>query len=309
MKHASTYIVHTKKRKGSQGSRSEAIAGYLFTSPVLLGLFLWTIGPMIAALFLSFSNWQLFEELKWVGLKNYDKVFTSDLFFYKSITVTLYYAFGSVVTTMIASVILGSMMNLNLKRISWIRTIIYLPSIVPIIASSFLWIWLFNPDFGLLNSVTSVVGLPKSQWIYAESSAVPSLIFMHLWASGSSALIILAGLKDVPRHLYEAVDIDGGGWWSKFIYVSLPMITPVIFFNLIIGFIGSLQVFTQAYVMTQGGPNNATMFYVYFIYREAFMNNNFGYASALAWILFLIIAVLTLLIFRSSKGWVHYGGE
>jgi multiple sugar transport system permease protein len=292
-----------------QKTRSEAIAGYIFTLPVILGLLLWTIGPMIASLFISFSNWQVFDELKWVNLANYEKIFTRDLFFYKSIAVTLYYAFGSVVTTTIASIILGTLMNLNVKRIAMIRTIFYLPTIVPVVASSFLWIWLFNPDFGLLNTILSLFGIPKLQWIFDESTAVPSLVFMHIWASGAGALIILAGLKDVPKHLYEAVEIDGGGWWHKFIYISLPMITPVIFFNLIMGFIGSLQTFTQAYVMTSGGPNNATLFFVYYIYREAFINNNFGYACALAWILFWIIAILTALIFRSSKGWVFYGGK
>jgi multiple sugar transport system permease protein len=292
-----------------QKARSEAIAGYIFTLPVILGLLLWTIGPMIASLFISFSNWQVFDELKWINLANYEKIFTRDLFFYKSIAVTLYYAFGSVVTTTIASIILGTLMNLNVKRIAMIRTIFYLPTIVPVVASSFLWIWLFNPDFGLLNTILSLFGIPKLQWIFDESTAVPSLVFMHIWASGAGALIILAGLKDVPKHLYEAVEIDGGGWRHKFIYISLPMITPVIFFNLIMGFIGSLQTFTQAYVMTSGGPNNATLFFVYYIYREAFINNNFGYACALAWILFWIIAILTALIFRSSKGWVFYGGK
>ncbi|WP_274649243.1 carbohydrate ABC transporter permease [Paenibacillus humicola] len=303
------YAITRKSAARSKRVRSEAVAGYLFTLPVILGLLLWTIGPMMASLVISFTNWQVFDVLRWVGIRNYDKIFTSDLFFYKSILVTLYYAFGSVVTTSIASILLGTLMNLGLKRIAILRTILYMPTIVPAVASSFLWIWLFNPDFGLLNTVLSVFGIPKQQWIFDESSAVPSLIFMHLWSSGSGALIILAGLKDVPKHLYEAVEIDGGNWLHKFFFVSLPMITPVIFFNLIMGFIGSLQAFTQAYVMTSGGPNNATLFYAYFIYREAFVNNNFGYACALAWILFWIIAVLTAFIFKSSKGWVFYGGK
>jgi len=301
--------VRLKSRKRSLIARKEAIAAYLFILPVILGLFLWTIGPMIASLFISFSNWQVFDTLKWVGISNYEKIFTRDLFFYKSILVTLYYAFGCVVTTSVASVILGSLMNMDMKRISFIRTVLYMPTIVPAVASSFLWLWLFNPDFGLLNSILSFFGIPKLQWVFAESTAIPSLILMHLWTAGSGALIVLAGLKDVPKHLYEAVEIDGGGWWSKFWYVSIPFITPVIFFNLVMGFIGSLQAFTTAYIMTQGGPNNATLFFVYYLYREAFVNNHFGYASALAWILFWIIAMLTALIFKSSKGWVFYGGK
>lgn len=304
---ASVGIEASKRR--SAKARSEAIAGYIFTAPAILGLLLWTLGPMIASLFISLSNWQIFDELQWIGLANYEKIFTSDLFFKKSLLITLYYALGSVITGNLAAIVLGLMMNMNLRSIALFRTIFYLPTIVPAVAASILWMWLFNPDFGLLNSLLSVAGLPKLQWIYEESTAIPSLIFMNLWVSGSGALIILAGLKDVPKHLYEAIEIDGGGWFHKFFYVSLPMITPVIFFNLIIGFINSLQAFSQAYIMTTGGPNNATLFFVYFIFREAFVNNNFGYACALAWILFCIIALLTALIFKTSKGWVYYGGK
>jgi multiple sugar transport system permease protein len=287
----------------------EAIAGYLFTSPAILGLLLLIIGPMIASLIISFTNWQVLNDLEWVGLANYERIFFDDLYFKKSILVTFYFATASVALTMISSIVLGLLMNLNMKRIAFFRTIFYLPTIVPAVAASMLWVWMFNPDFGLFNSILTQIGLPKLMWIYDESTAIPSLVLMRMWESGSAALIILAGLKDVPKHLYEAVDIDGGNWGHKFWYVSIPMITPVIFFNLIMGLIRAFQAFTEAYVMTEGGPNNATLFYVYFIYREAFMQNNFGYASALSWILFLIIAIFTFIIFKSSKGWVHYGGE
>jgi len=288
--------------------RKEAIAGYLFTLPAILGLLIWTIGPMIASLVVSLTDWQIISGAHWVGLDNYKTIFTDDLFFKKSLLVTVYFALGSVVFTMLASIIVALFMNYEVKGQALFRTVFYLPTIVPAVASSMLWVWLFNPDFGLLNAVLKAVGLPSLMWIYDEATVIPSLILMSMWGCGSAALIILAGLQDVPKHLLEAVEIDGGNSWHKFRFVTVPMITPVIFFNLVMGLIGSLQAFTQAYVMTGGGPNNGTLFYVFLIYREAFQQNNFGYASALSWILFALIAVLTAVVFRSSKSWVHYGG-
>ncbi|GGD46893.1 carbohydrate ABC transporter permease [Paenibacillus nasutitermitis] len=288
--------------------KKEAIAGYLFTLPAILGLLIWTIGPMIASLVISLTDWQIISGANWVGFDNYKTIFTDDLFFKKSLLVTVYFALGSVVFTMLASIIVALFMNYEVKGQALFRTVFYLPTIVPAVASSMLWVWLFNPDFGLLNAVLKAVGLPSLMWIYDETTVIPSLILMSMWGCGSAALIILAGLQDVPKHLLEAVEIDGGNSWHKFRFVTVPMITPVIFFNLVMGLIGSLQAFTQAYVMTGGGPNNGTLFYVFLIYREAFQQNHFGYASALSWILFALIAVLTAVVFKSSKGWVHYGG-
>ncbi|MFC3804051.1 carbohydrate ABC transporter permease [Cohnella sp. GCM10012308] len=286
----------------------EEIAGYLFALPAILGLLVWTIGPMVASLGISLTDWQILSAAKWVGFDNYRTVFAEDLFFKKSLLVTFYFAIGSVVFTMLASVIVALFMNYGVRGQAAFRTVFYLPTIVPIVASSMLWVWLFNPDFGLLNTVLKSLGLPPLMWIYDEATVIPSLILMSMWGCGSAALIILAGLQDVPKHLLEAVEIDGGNGWHKFRYVTIPMITPVIFFNLVMGLIGSLQAFAQAYVMTGGGPNNGTLFYVYLIYREAFQYNHFGYASALSWILFVAIAALTAGVFKSSKAWVHYGG-
>lgn len=286
----------------------EAIAGYLFALPAILGLLVWTIGPMVASLGISLTDWQILSAAKWVGFDNYRAIFTEDLFFKKSLLVTFYFAIGSVVFTMLASIIVALFMNYEVKGQAAFRTVFYLPTIVPIVASSMLWVWLFNPDFGLLNTVLKSVGLPPLMWIYDEATVIPSLILMSMWGCGSAALIILAGLQDVPKHLLEAVEIDGGNGWHKLRYVTIPMITPVIFFNLIMGLIGSLQAFAQAYIMTAGGPNNGTLFYVYLIYREAFQLNHFGYASALSWILFALIAALTAAVFKSSNSWVHYGG-
>ncbi|WP_231979465.1 carbohydrate ABC transporter permease [Tessaracoccus coleopterorum] len=186
------------------------------------------------------------------------------------------------------------------------RTIYYLPTLVPAIANAVLWIWIFNPDFGLLNTLLRSAGLPESQWIYAEETAVPSLILMSVWGFGNGMVIFLAGLQGVPRQLYEAVGIDGGGAWAKFRHVTWPYMTPVIFYNLVTGMIGTFQVFNQAFVMTDGGPNNSTLFYIYYLYTQAFTDAEMGYASALAWVLFIIVLIVTVLLFRNARSWVFY---
>ena len=193
-----------------------------------------------------------------------------------------------------------------MRGLSFWRTIYYLPTLVPAVASAVLWIWIFNPDFGLLNSTLRELGAPTSQWIYSETAAVPSLVIMSTWGFGNAMVIFLAGLQGVPRHLYEAVSIDGGGAWQRFRHVTLPMMTPTIFYNLVTGVIGTFQVFNQAYVMTQGGPNNATLFYIFYLYRTAFTESEMGYASALAWVLFMVIMVITILLFQNARRWVYY---
>jgi len=301
-------VVNIKKPKLHKLQRKEAFWGYFFAMPAILGLLIWTIGPMIASLYFSFTDYKVVGSYHWVGFQNYVDIFKNDLDFKKSLFVTFYFAIGSTFFTLLAALIVAVLMNMNVKGQSIFRTMYYLPVIVPSVASNILWLWLFNPDFGLLNSILQFLGLPKLMWIYDENTVIPSLILLSIWGCGGTALIFLAGLQDVPKQLLEAVEIDGGNWWHKFRYVTLPSISPVIFFNLIMGLIGSFQAFTQAYVMTEGGPNNSTLFYVLLIYREAFQKNNMGYASALAWILFIIILLFTLIVFRSSKSWVYYGG-
>jgi multiple sugar transport system permease protein len=299
----------TVKVKGTNNlRRKEIFWGYFFTLPAILGLLIWTIGPMLASLYFSFTDYQVIGDFQWIGFQNYTEIFKNDLNFKKSLFVTFYFAIGSTIITLAAALFVAILMNISVKGQSLFRTMFYLPVIVPAVASNILWLWLFNPDFGLLNSILDFVNLPKLMWIYDESTVIPSLILLSMWSCGGTALIFLAGLQDVPKQLLEAVEIDGGNWWHKFRFVTVPSISPVIFFNLIMGLIGSFQAFTQAYVMTEGGPNNSTLFYVLLIYREAFQKNNMGYASALSWILFLVIFIFTLFIFKSSKSWVHYGG-
>ena len=285
------------RRRMSTMRRNEAVAGYLFMLPLLLGIVFLTYGQFIYSLIISFTDKSIFGGANFVGFQNYAKLLTDDFFFWKSIKATILYAFGSVIATQLTALLIAILLNNKyLKGKAFFRTIFYIPSIVPAVASCLLWMWMFNPDFGLFNAVLKLVGLPTSKWIYAESSAVPSLILMSAWACGAPMVIYLSGLANVPPTLLEAVDIDGGGAWTKFIHITLPMISPVLFYNTLMGIIGGFMTFTNSYVMTEGGPNNATLFV-----------NEFGYASALAWIVFLVLAVCTLVIFRFFGRKVYYG--
>ncbi|WP_139997298.1 carbohydrate ABC transporter permease [Paenibacillus paridis] len=282
--------------------------GILLALPVTLGLMLFAIGPIIASFAFSLTDWQIGGQSSFVGLNNYETILTKDPVFTKSLFVTIYYVLATVPVAIIAAFGLAMLLNRKVKGLSIFRTIFFLPSIVPRIASTMLWLWLFNPDFGLLNSMLEYVGLPGSQWIYAEETAIPSIALMSVWGVGNYMIIFLAGLQSVPSHLYEAVEVDGGGAWRKFYHVTLPSMTPTIFFNMVMMQIGAFQSFDSVYVMTQGGPNNATLLYVVYLYRVAFTETKIGYASALSWILFIIIVVLTLITFRTSRKWVYYEG-
>ena len=290
--------------------RQEALWGLLCVAPAVLGFLIWQLGPIVASLLIAFTDWNIAGTPDWVGLQNFRQMFTQDALFQKSLGVTALYTLGSVPLGIIFAFALALLLNQKIRGLPVFRTIFYLPSIVPIIASSMLWLWLFNPDFGLLNAVLEFFGLPGSQWIYSERMVLPSLILMSLWGVGPMMIIFLAGLQGVPRQLYEALEVDGGTVLHKLWHITIPMVTPTILFNLILSIIGTMQTFTQAYIMTAGGPNNASLFYVLYLYRKAFQESEMGYASALAWVLFVIIAVLSFLVLRTSNRWVYYeGGE
>lgn len=298
-----------RKRKRSSGiERMERNWGLLLAGPAILGFLIFTLGPMVTSFGFSLTDWSIGGDLNYVGFDNYHTMMTEDKLFSKSLFVTTYYTIGSVPLIMIGAFLVALLLNQKVKGLSWFRTIFYLPVLVPSIANTMLWLWMFNPDFGMLNSVLEAFGLPGQQWIYRESSAIPSLILMSSWGIGNAAVIFLAGLQGVPAHLYEAVEIDGGGSLKKLWHVTLPSMTPTIFFNLIMALIGTFQSFNEAYIMTEGGPNNSTLFYVYYLYRTAFTDTNIGYASALAWVLFLVILVLSVFVFMTSKKWVYYEG-
>jgi multiple sugar transport system permease protein len=284
--------------------------GMLFISPWLLGFLIFTAGPMLGSLFLSFCKYDL-NTLKWVGGKNYQVLFTQDPLFWKSLGNTAIYVLFSVPIGLTGSLLIALLLNQKVRGMPFFRTAFYLPSLVPAVASSLVWMWVFHPDSGILNYTLSLIGIKGPAWLLDPNTALASLIVMSLWGIGGGRMIIfLAGLQGIPDDLYEAASLDGAKGWAVFRHVTLPMLSPTIFFNLILGIIGSFQVFTSAFVMTGGGPNNATMMYVLYLYNNAFRYFKLGKASAMAWVLFAILLVFTVIQFKNAAKWVYYeGGE
>lgn len=298
------------KYKMTNREKRENRWGILFSLPCILGFLIFALLPMVVSLGLSFTNYNFTTGGQFIGISNYKNLFSgSDPYFYKSLLVTVIYVALSVPTAIIFSFFIAMLLNTNVKGKGFFRTIFYLPTVVPIVAMAAIWMWIFNPDMGLANNILKAMHLPVSTWLSGESSVIPTLVFINLWTTGSTMVIFLAGMQDVPRQLLEAVEIDGGGFWAKLLHVTIPMMTPTIFYNVVMGIINGFQIFTQSYVMTQGGPNNSSLFYVYYLYREAFEFGRMGNACAVAWVLFLIIMVLTAVIFKFSNRWVYYGGE
>lgn len=296
-------------KRGSLIRARENRAGWLLAAPAILGFLLFVLGPMIASLWYSFTNLSISGKWSFVGLANYQNMFSGvDIYFYHALGVTAQYVAMSVPLKIAYAFLLAMLLNQPVRGKSIFRTIFYLPTIVPGVAISMIWMWLLNPDLGLVNELLRAAGLPVSKWIYAKESVIPSLSFMSIWTTGTITVVFLAGLQDIPRHLYEATSLDGGGAWSRFRHVTVPLMTPTIFFNLCTTLIGSFQVFAEAYIMTGGGPDNASLFYVFYLYREAFTYTRMGSACAIAWVLFMIIMAVTVLVFKTSDRWVFYEG-
>jgi len=287
----------------------ESIWGYFFVSPWIVGFLIFTLGPVIASFALSFTDYELIVAPVWVGIKNYRILLTEDRLFRLALYNTAYYTAFSVPLGIIVAFLLGMLLNVQLPGMKIYRTVFYLPTVTSGVAVSILWIWLFNPQFGLINYILRSVGLPAPGWLVDPDWSKPAFILMSLWGVGGTAVIFLAGLQGVPRSMYEAAEIDGANSWQRFWHVTIPMMSSVIFFNLVMGVIGSFQVFTAAYVMTRGGPQDSTLFYVLYLFKKGFGMLQMGYAAALAWILFLIILLLTLLQLRLADRWVYYEGE
>ena len=298
-----------RKTKMSPMARQEEVAGWLMASPWILGILIWMVGPFGAAAYLSFTDYDILSRSSFVGLENFQIMLTDDPLFWTSMRVTTIYAFVSVPLQIVLGLFLAMLLNTKIRGLAWFRTVYYLPTVLTGVAVSFLWIWIFSADWGVLNYLLSLIGIQGPNWLTSESWALPSLIIMSLWGVGGGMVIYLAGLQGVPTEFYEAAEVDGAGWWPKFWHITLPIISPVILFQLIMGIIGALQTFTQGYVMTEGGPNNATLFFLLYLYRNAFERLQMGYASALAWGIFVYILALTLLVLRSSAAWVYYMGE
>lgn len=292
----------------------EHIEGYLFISPWILGMVLFALGPILASFGLAFTRWNLFTEPEYVGWANFQKL-AHDPLFYKSVFNTIYYTVFAVPLGLVLALGLAMLVNHRLRGVNFFRTAFFLPNVVAGIAMLLLWKWLFDPNFGLINlfldwtglmAALEWIGIGRPQWISSRAGAMPGLVFMSIWGLGGSMMIFLAGLQNIPRELIEAAELDGAGPWKRFRYVTVPLLTPTIFFLTMVGVIGSLQVFNQAYVMTQGGPAHATLFYVLYLFQTAFERFQMGYACAMALVLFIITLIVSLIQLAMGKKWVHY---
>jgi multiple sugar transport system permease protein len=299
--------VASKHKKMSAAARRRNRIGYLFIAPALIGLVVFYAFPMLFSLIVSFTDWNLLTMPSPVGMENY-KNLANDEVFLKSIRVTFYYTLLAVPISNIWALIMALLLNKKMKGRSIVRTIFYVPSIVPAVAAAGVWMYIFNPYNGFLNQILLKVGLNPQMWIFSPSQVIPCIVTMAAWGAGNTAIIYLAALQGVPTELHEAVALDGGNSFHKFFHITVPMISPMILYNLIMGVINSMQTFTQGYIMTDGGPNNSSLFYVLLLYRRAFEQTTMGIACAMAWILFVILGVLTIINFAISKKWVYYGG-
>jgi multiple sugar transport system permease protein len=298
-----------KKRHRTAKYWRDTRDGYIFIAPVVLGLILFTLGPMIASLYLSFNDYPLLRSPQWVGIENYRKMFFEDDLFWQALKVTVSFAAMQMPLGISGSLLVALLLNQKVKGIPFFRTCFYMPTIVPTVASAVLWGWLLNPDWGLVNAVLRNLHLPTSRFLAEPESALPSMVLMSLWGIGSGMVIYLAALQGIDESFYEAAKIDGANAWQSFWRITLPLITPTIFFNIVIGLIGTFQYFAPAYILTSGGPLFSTYFYNLMLYERAFEWLQMGYASAMAWFLLVIVLILTALVFRSSSLWVYYESE
>jgi len=290
---------------------SQAKWGYIFLIPWLLGLTIFWIGPILASAYFSVMEYDVLSPPQFIGVDNYVRAFTADKQFWPSLWRTLYYSVVSVPIAVLGSLLLAILLNQGLKGTNIFRTLFFLPHLTPAVALAVLWIWLFHPSVGPINLMLSWVGIEGPGWLTAKQWALPALVIISLWAGigGNTMLIFLAGLQGVPQELMEAAEIDGAGSWSKFRNVTLPMISPTLLFNIILGIIGALKVFTLAFVATKGGPSYSTWFYALHIYQQAFAYFRMGYGAALAWIFVIVLLAFTYLQMNLSKRWVYYAGE
>ncbi len=302
-------VVYFGRRRRERGYfRQEFRAGYAFAAPWFIGFAVFGGGPLVFSIFMSFCSYDVFSPPQFVGFANYREMVAGDPLFYKSLWNTLFMALA-IPSGMAVSLGMALLLSHEVKGMPVYRTFFYLPAIMPAVAASLLWIWILNPEQGVLNALLERMGIPGPMWLNSQAWSKPALILMMLWSAGGGMIVWLAGIKGIPKHLYEAAEIDGAGRFSRLWNVTIPMLTPYIFFNLIMGLIGTFQMFTQAYVMTQGGPVDSTLFYVYHLFNNAFRYMRMGYASALAWVLFGIVLILTVTQVRLARRWVHYEHE
>ncbi len=300
------------ERSGRRVGRQEwlnIIKGALFIGPWFAGFLLFTVYPILASAYYSFTRYDIVRQPIFVGLANYGEILFADDMFRVVLANTLYMVVIGVPASLAVAFCIATLLNARMRFRSVFRTIFFIPSIVPVVATAMVWLWIYNPRYGLINSFLASMGLQAIPWLSSPILAKPSLIIIQAWAQGSAIVIFLAALQDVPSSLYDAATVDGANRWQQFWHVTAPMCTPAILFNLLIGLIATFQSFTLPWLLTGGGPNSATEFYGLYLYRNAFLFFKMGYASALAWLLFVIIVVVTVIIFRTSARWVYYGGE
>jgi len=296
-------------REMTPTSRREALSGYAYISPWLFGFIFFMAIPILASLVISFTRWNIVSDPKWVGIKNYERIFTADKAFVQSLKVTFRYTLIYLPLTTVAGLATAMALNAKVKGVGVFRALFYLPYVAPQIAATLIWMWVLNPRYGLLNTILGWVGIEGPNWFHDPGTALYGIVMIALWGVGGSAVIYLAGLQNIPPQLYEAAEIDGANAWQQFRHVTIPMLSPTIFFQLTVELIGVFQTFTPAFVATEGGPLKSTYFYMLHIYNKAWQSLRMGYASALAWVLTIIIMAFTLLIFKSSPLWVHYEAE
>jgi len=278
---------------------------FLFISPWLLGVILLTLIPMLSSLAISFTEWNILTPPKFVGLANYKEIFADELF-YQSLKVTLGYTLFSVPINVILCLFVAILLNNDIKGINFFRTLYYLPAVVSGVVISLLWSWIFNPEFGLLNNALLNFGITGPRWLGDEKWVIPALLIMTVWGIGGGIILYLSGLQGIPQYLYESARLDGAGWWTRLFKITIPSMSPILLFTTLTSIIGALQTFTQAYVMTSGGPNNASLFYAFYVYQNAFKWRLMGKACALAWLLFILISVISMIVLKISSYKVYY---
>ncbi|MBI2940093.1 MAG: sugar ABC transporter permease [Chloroflexi bacterium] len=285
------------------------ISGLLFAAPGIVGFLAFVAYPIVASLYYSFTSYAIVGRYRWVGLENYVTLLTLDPEFWNVLGNTTYFVALSVPLHIVVALLLALLLNSRVPGISVYRTLFYLPSVVPPVATAMLWLQVYHPTNGILNAILDVFGIVGPNWLGDRAWAKPALVVMSVWAGGALMLILLAGLQDVPQDLYDAADVDGAGWWPRFWNVTIPFVSPQLLFGLVTGLIGGFQYFTQVYVMTGGGPARATAVYAFYLWENAFQFLKMGYASAMAWILLVIVAVCTALVFGTLSRRVYYGGR
>ena len=285
--------------------RRRTIIGYIFILPFILGFFIWFLVPALVAANLTVHRWNLISPPRFVGMFQFNKML-SDPILAQSLKVTFIFSAISVPLGLVFAFFLATLINTKVRGIAIFRTIYFLPSIVPAVANAILWAWLFNTEFGLINYIIRAFGGPKIGWLQDPNWVMLAFVILTVWGVGGSMIIFLAGLQGIPQIFYEAAEIDGAGRWQRLLYVTLPMMSPIIFFNLVIGFINSFQIFVSALLITNGGPQHATLFLVLYVYRTAFQSQKMGYAAVLSWLLFVILMLLSFIVFRYIGSRVYY---